>query len=163
MEAKEQLLNDLSDSTNKVMEVVNNTPEESFNQSKNGKWSVADHFAHVILLEGLIVKVMMGQTTILEDRKPDDRVKVIRRVFSNLERKLKAGGPINPEPGEKNKDQLTQTFLQYRSQMEELVKQEDLSLICQDFKHAFFKELTRLEWLYFAIIHSDRHAKQMSV
>ena len=161
MESKEQILNDLNDSGKQVIEVVNNTPAEAFNRQKNGKWSVGDHFAHLVILEGLIIKIMKGRVIPLKDREPNARIKVIRKIFENLDRKLQAGGPINPEPGDKNKEQLEQQFIQNRSQMAEIIEKEDLSLLCLDFKHAFFKELSRLEWVYFAIIHAARHAKQM--
>ncbi|HET7153008.1 MAG TPA: hypothetical protein VFJ29_04525, partial [Candidatus Kapabacteria bacterium] len=42
----------------------------------------------------------------------------------------------------------------------DVVAVEDMSLMT-DIPNRLFGELTRVEWIYFAIYHSDRHIKQM--
>jgi uncharacterized damage-inducible protein DinB len=162
MESIEQILKDVNDSTARVTEAVDNTPEEIFNRRQNGKWPVGEHLAHLVILEGLIVKVMNGETADLEDRKPDARVKLIGRIFGDLDRKLQAPEPVAPKQGEKNKEQLRQQFTEARDQITQIIENQDLALLCLGFKHAFFKEMTRYEWVYFTIHHANRHAAQMA-
>lgn len=161
MRSKERIKEDLNESTQQVLQALDNTPDEIFNRQSDGKWSAADHLSHLAKIEGLIAGVMKGETTTLEDRQPDARVKLVQRVFGDLDRKLQAPEALAPNEGEKDKELLRQQFTESRKQMIDIIDKQELNSLCLGFKHAFFKELTRYEWIYFAILHSGRHAEQI--
>ncbi len=52
-------------------------------------------------------------------------------------------------------------FEEQRKLLEEIVKKEDMSLTCDDFKHFGFGYLNRVEWVYFNIFHGERHRVQI--
>lgn len=162
MRVKERIIEDLKESTENVLQAIDNTPDEMFNRQINGKWSASDHISHLTLLEKLILGVMQGERIPLEGREPDARIKVIERIFGDLDRKLHAPDALAPKEGDKDKERLIEQFSETRKQMISIIENEELDLLCLGFKHTFFKELTRYEWIYFTIYHSGRHAKQIS-
>ena len=125
------------------------------------RWSAAQILEHIIITEGLVVKVLPRKGRPCNDREPDARVANIRDIFNNDGLKLTAYGPIVPGPEPRAMSEQLAIFNQQRQEMLKITDHHDLTEKVRLVKHPKFGELTRGEWLWFYILHSERHARQM--
>ena len=159
---KNLILKDLNQSTTDFLETINNSPVEHFNTKPDtDAWSAAEVIEHVVKVERLLNIIIQGKKESIEERQSDLNIDVIKTAFQNYDKKYTAYGPIIPEANSKDRDELVINFEKNRIKLKELIKSEDLSLVCLDFKHGVFGELTVLEWIYIIIYHSKRHAHQI--
>lgn len=159
---KQKLLEELRDSTQQFVEALQKVQENSFADKPNEKtWSVAEVAEHVNIVEALSIPLMLGEVQITEGRAIDAKIELIKSGFLDFERKYSAWGPIIPRGEITNKKQLIEQFEAIRQKMNDIIEKEDLSLTVSGFAHPLFGTMTRLEWVYFNMIHSERHIQQV--
>lgn len=152
---------DLDASTNGLIQMLKGLPPDVFNRHPDKKsWSVADVVDHLLKLEGGINGLLLGPTTKAE-RDPEGKVLKIEEVFLDFDKKLSAGGPVKPSGVEKQKDRLIAQISESRENLAKIVGEKDLKLIYTGFRHPIFGLLSGIEWVYFAIYHSQRHLHQI--
>ena len=161
MDSMHPALQELYESTQRIMRIMDGTSFVVFNKRPDEHWSMADCLEHLIQLEQLILVVLNGEVRELDGRDPGQKIQNIKVVFANIEQKLSAGGPTIPSKDVKNRLEITEKFIITRDKITNYLVSADTSKLCMGFKHRLFGELTRLEWLYFIIYHSNRHAIQM--
>ncbi len=162
MNSNEQVLLDLNVSTQQIINILDQIPADRFNFGQGQSWSVSDCLEHLIMVEGFILNVINGETMPLQDRQPDQFVSGIKSRFTNRDQKLDAPPPIAPPHEERVKEIQKQAFVEKRNQLTAAFEHLNLTDICLGHKHKMFGELTRYEWAYFTIFHSDRHAIQIT-
>lgn len=123
-----------------------------------GSWSLMECFEHVHALEKLLNGIFQGP---VEHTQRDASLKAeqIWEVFNNDNRKLNAPEPIAPRASFKNREVLEKALAANREQLIALAEQGPDEL-CMAFGHHYFGNMTRLEWLYFCLYHSERHLRQ---
>lgn len=159
---KNLVLSNLNESTTNFLNIVNDFPEEHFNiKPSSDSWSAAEIIQHIEKIEYLLNTILEGNKKPVEERKPDKKIEIIKTAFQNQDKKYTAYGPILPDSNSKDKDVSIIKFEKNRIKLKEIVKSEDLTLVCQDFEHGVFGDLTIFEWIYFVIYHCERHGKQI--
>ncbi len=153
---------ELQHSTDQLIDIVNRFPVESWNISpEKGRWSAAQILDHVIISEGFITKLLDSQGTPCNDREPDEKILTVRALFTDDDLKLTAGEPIQPSNDEKNPGEQLDTFQTLRNLQLQILENHKLEHKVKLFHHPKFGELTRGEWLWFNILHSQRHTRQI--
>lgn len=156
------LKNQLLENTSILIETVQKVSDSMFNiKPDENSWSVAQVVEHLYRSEFGIPKLFKGETEKKIGRAPDAHVEEMRKRFLESDQKMKASGVILPTDGDKSMDELLSKFQQNRMRMAELIDNSDLNEVCLSFKHPVFGYLTRLEWIHFNIIHTQRHLRQI--
>jgi hypothetical protein len=156
------LLLELEQNTQAVEQRILSLNETEFHFSPSPeKWSPSEVLAHLSILEGFINQVVIGETEI-GTRASEEMVPLIHSTFLNREGKMVAPEVITPKPGiRKSQEEMLNKFRRNRNHLIELLQEHDPTLLCKNFKHHFFGELTRIEWGYFVLYHGQRHLQQM--
>lgn len=158
---KSDIRDDLKKSTNELLEIISDFPEQYFNtQPKNGGWSAGQVAEHLIKVETGTVRIFTGETKTCE-RDSSAKFRTIKEQMSDFERKMKATGPILPDENPKDKKKVLNKLQDIRQRLTSMIEVHDLSEIITDFNHPIFGTLTRLEWIWFNIHHGRRHARQI--
>lgn len=160
MDLKKKLL----ENTETLIAKVDQVPDSQFNTKPGGaedSWSVADVVEHLYRSEFGIPKLFTGKTEAVADRAPDAYLEDMRKRFLESDKKMKASGIILPEKGEKPKETLISKFRKNRLEIAKLTGELNLEALCLSFKHPIYGYLTRLEWVHFNIIHTQRHMRQI--
>jgi hypothetical protein len=127
---------------------------------EDNSWSILDCCEHIYILEQAVNTLFKGKTE-KTDRNPTEKIEKIKYRFNDYNQKLSAGDPIKPKGIFKDKEKVIQAIVSNRSQLLELPQNGSWSDLCLGFSHAIFGYLTRIEWLYFCIFHTERHLHQM--
>ncbi|HEV7382199.1 MAG TPA: DinB family protein [Dyadobacter sp.] len=147
--------------TDKLLQTLSEIPEEDFNRKPNAEsWSAAQVGEH--LLKSYGVTEMLLAPAEKTDRAADEQVKMIRDLF--LDFSIRMQSPEEILPSEDPIDQtelLDQLKIRFR-EFEEIMDITDLQQLCTNFVVPEFGAFTRLEWIWFAIYHTQRHVQQLS-
>lgn len=156
-----ELIAELSKSTDLLTKEISLFNDNEFNlKPAPDQWSAGDVAEHIYVLESFINKVLAG-TCVPAERNPEEKVLVVKTIFSNFDKKFNAPAPVSPSVNVKSIDKLLNDIKTSRLITEQFVSANDLTLICKDFVHKGFGEMTRTEWVHFCIYHTDRHLQQM--
>jgi len=156
-----ELIEELNNSTDMLISQIGLFKDNEFNvKPEPDQWSAGDVAEHIYILESFINKVLKG-TCVPSERNPEEKVVVVKTIFSNFDKKLNAPDPVAPSVNVKTIDRLLNDIKASRLITEQIVSAHDLSLICKDFVHKGFGEMTRTEWVHFCIYHTERHLQQM--
>lgn len=158
---KSEVRNDLKKSTRSLLRIISNFPVAHFHsQPEEGGRSVSQIADHLIKTETSILRLLTGSTN-PSDRRAERKVAEIKSRLLDFDSKMKAFGPIVPDDKPKDKAVVVEALQDIRQRLTSLIEVEDLTRLVTGFKHPIFGAMTRLEWIYFAIFHSKRHAHQI--
>lgn len=156
-----ELLDKLNHNTELVFTQIEAFSESGFNAKPSEKeWSAAEVIEHLFRSEFGIPKLFRGPSE-LPDRAPDLFVSKMEQGLLNLTKKVQAPDTIKPTSGPKSKPQLFSKFKENRNRITEAYLSTSPNEICSLFDHPFYGPLTRLEWIYFCIFHTQRHLHQL--
>ena len=125
-----------------------------------GSWTAAQTTQHIILVCSGYPELFAGKTE-KTARKPDEKIKEIENIFLDFNTKMDAPDFVKPEIKDYSKNSLTLTLLNIESDLLNASETCDLTLTCLDFEVPGFGKFTILEWIYFGLIHAQRHTKQL--
>lgn len=132
--------------------------QERLNQVPfEGSWTAGQAAEHIIICGDGIP----DSKTTTADRAYDEKVGALKELFLNFEIKFEADPSIAPEQGPHDKDALLQKIVGIKSNLENVAKTTDLTFLCEDMEFPSFGLLTRHEWLYFILFHTQRHTNQI--
>lgn len=158
------LKKELSENTETLIAMIDQVPDSRFNTKSGGaedSWSVADVVEHLYRSEFGIPKLFTGKTEVVADREPDAYIETMRKRFLESGEKMKASDITLPTKGEKPKEELISKFQKNRLKIAELTGELTPEALCLLFEHPIYGYLTRLEWVHFNIIHTQRHMRQI--
>lgn len=126
-----------------------------------GSWTAGQTTQHIILSCSGYSELFAGkkEKTI---RKPNLYVKDLEALFLNFNIKMDAPEFLRPEIIDYNKNTQTIALLNIESDLLNSSEIHDLTLTCLDFQVPGFEKFTILEWISFALIHSQRHTHQLN-
>ncbi|MCD6063801.1 MAG: hypothetical protein K0R82_1712 [Flavipsychrobacter sp.] len=157
----EKVTQDIDASTAEVLDAINGLSDKQLNDRPGeNSWSAGETMVHLLMLEHLINKILQGNTQPTE-RDPAEQIPLIQKILSNQEQKLNSPESIRPKQERKTVEELVTEFTQARETLRNIVNATDINASCTDFKHRSFGEMTRLEWVYFNIYHTERHLEQI--
>lgn len=125
-----------------------------------GSWTAGQVVQHIIIACSGYPKLFAGnkeKTT----RKPDDNIKDLKAVFLNFDEKMDSPDFLKPKITDYNKNSLSLSLLKIESELLDSSEKFDLALLCLDFQLPDSGKFTIYEWISFALIHTQRHTKQL--
>jgi DinB superfamily len=157
----DKLLGQLELTTRELLQTIAAFSPEQFNQIPfEGSWTAGQVAEHLLKSESGIPEVVSGATKPTE-RAIDEKLGAIESIFLDFEIKMKSPDFIIPGNGPHNKEEILDAFTSVRDRMINMARTMDLSLTCTSFPFPEIGELTRWEWLGFAVCHSTRHIRQL--
>ena len=158
----DSLLSALDLNTRQVIDALAALDTDTINRKPNsGVWSLAQVVDHLTRSDMVMGRVTRG-TTEPSQRDPLEKVEQMRTRFGDFESKLSAFGMLIPGNEAMELDDVVRKFTEARAQFRESVAIGDPSDLCTRFAHPLFGQLTRAEWGWFTIIHTERHLVQFS-
>ncbi len=158
---KSRVKSDFIESTRSLLNILSGVQDNSFNEEPGGdRWTVGMTAEHLIKVESGTLKLFSGPADTTE-RDPAQKIKEIKERLLNYETGMTAYGPIVPDEKPKEKTKVLEKIQDIRQQLTGLIDIQDLSKTITGFEHPLFGYLTRIEWIYFNIYHSRRHAHRI--
>ncbi|MDR6942342.1 DinB family protein [Mucilaginibacter pocheonensis] len=157
---------DISTALNNVKQELQQTiwgfTQEQFNLVPFvGSWTAGQVAEHIIRFSSGGAPILNAPGTVSE-RDPAEKIEQLRDLFLNFNIKMIAPAFIEPSGGPHQKNTVISSLENCFSPMIELSKSQDLTLIYPDFDLPQFGTLTRLEWAYFMLFHTQRHIRQLN-
>ena len=156
-----KLLKELDITTKELLQIIAAFSQEQFNKVPfEGSWTAGQVSEHLLKSIAGRPELMAGPTKPTE-RKPDEKVMVIESIFLDFETKMKSPEFILPSDGPHEKETLLEDFRSVMAELTSKARTMDLTVTCMDFPFPKIGELTRWEWICFAICHAKRHTRQL--
>jgi hypothetical protein len=159
---KEELLKVFEKTGSALRQALDEFDRESLNMIPfEGSWTAGQVGEHIL-------KSLSGMPKLfLESTKPSERpeykkVRDIKNIFLDLNAKFKARESILPGSGPYEKEKLMQSIMKAWDDLTQIIREEDLSLICLNSIVPVFGEMTRMEWGYLVVFHTQRHIHQLA-
>lgn len=158
---KTEVQKNIIETFKKLGEILAKFSESDFNTVPfKGSWTAGQTAQHVILVCSGYPELFAGNTE-KTTRKPDEKIKEIESIFLDFQTKMDAPEFVRPEMKDYSQNSLTLDLLSIESDLLKASETCDLTLTCLDFEVPGFGKFTILEWIYFGLIHSQRHTKQL--
>lgn len=143
-----------------LMETLESFTAENFNREPQlGGWTAGQVCEHLLLSAG-VVEVIAGRTEPTQ-RPADERVDAIAGVFLDFTTKLQSPDFIIPAEGDYDRQIMIEKLKTVWGKLKEAVRLLDLNALCADFEMPVMGRLTRLEWIWFYVFHTQRHIRQL--
>ncbi|GGA98556.1 DinB family protein [Puia dinghuensis] len=134
---------------------------EQFNSTPSyGGWTAGQVAEHLLLSAG-VAEVIAGRTSPTTDRQPDTHLAMIAGVFLDFSTKLPSPDYIIPAEGYYDKEEMLNKIKLVWDKIGEGTRLLDLSATCLDFEFPGVGPMTRLEWIWFYVWHTQRHLHQL--
>jgi hypothetical protein len=127
-----------------------------------GSWTAGQVGEHILLSAAGVLETINGPVEPTE-RDPAEKAGLIKQMFLDFTSKMKSPDFVLPSDAPKNKETLLQSLEKTMSGIQTVAEREDLSATCMCFEFPGFGMLTRLEWITFALAHTQRHVHQLNV
>ncbi|MDJ1481909.1 DinB family protein [Cytophagaceae bacterium YF14B1] len=122
-----------------------------------GSWTPAQVVTHILLAtDGL-----PDNKTTSTNRVYDSCLPQIRPRWEDLNQKFQSPESLEPDSLPHEKSELVTELKRVKDKDLAIVREKDLSIICQDFELPSIGYLTRYEWLWFIQMHLKRHQFQL--
>jgi hypothetical protein len=156
---KENILADLQKNTQELVKSLERFSNEQFNQKPSAEqWSAANVAEHLLLIDRRINAGLVEGSP--ATRQADLKLAPIKERLGNREVKLTAPEFIKPTEGLKDKEVMIRQIKEEREKMSNTIRALDPSENL-NMKHHALGEMTRMEWVYFIIHHTERHLRQL--
>jgi hypothetical protein len=158
---KQYLLRELEQTTRDLLQAIAAFDQQTLNIVPfEGSWTAGQVSEHLLKAESGIPEVLTGP--VMSATRPiDQMVPMIESVFLDFTTKMKTPEFILPSDGPHDRQVLLNGFEFVRITMQKLASTQDLTQVCTSFPFPQMGELTRWEWLNFALCHSKRHTRQL--
>jgi len=159
-----KLCTDLDNNTRLFLDILDTVPPEKLQlTNEQTAWCIMDLAEHVLIYEQQVVKALQGAAEPVKDRAPDSKVNDISHSFFDFEKRLTVtGDPDTLEGGYTNVADFSKTFRQNREDIKAILHKEPIDWLCKALEHPIFGFMTRMEWVYYLIYHTERHLQQIN-
>ncbi|MFD2872199.1 DinB family protein [Mucilaginibacter ximonensis] len=155
----ENTINKIESTYNGLAQAINAISARDINAVPyKGSWTAAQVTEHV--LKAIGVEVLYGQTRVT-NRDIGEKIKPVSDLFLNMDIKMQSPDFIYPSDKEYEKQELLELVNDKFTRLLEAAKTLDLSLTCLDFEVPTLGPFTRLEFIWFYIVHTQRHTFQL--
>ncbi len=162
MSYKEPAREALKASTEKLLHTLESFPTGLFNNKPpSGGWSAAEVTEHLLALEKNINHILNVPASLVTDRRPDEKIEIVRQVFGDMTKKYNSPSFIKPSGIHLDKQQLIADLSAQKQQLLVNIEKTNLEELCTDFPHNRLGTFTKLEWIYFTVYHTKRHLQQI--
>jgi hypothetical protein len=152
----------LDNNTALFLDILDTIPADKLTaRNQHTQWNIMESAEHVLMIEQSVRETLEGKITPVVDRTPDSKVKPIADLFMDLSKRLFVTKPISSKTVYKDIASYSKDFRANR----ELIKaslDKNAEMECKAFEHNLFGYLTKIEWIYYLIYHTERHLQQIS-
>ena len=157
----ERVLSEFYNITKEFLDSLSAFGETDMNRSpRTGSWTAAQVGRHLQKSYHGIAQLLNGPS-VPTARDPGDRIGQIRSDFLNFERKMQSPDFVRPEDKSYDKKVLVDNLERTIAQIRDTASRLDLTETCTAFSLPVYGEMTRLEWIYFIVYHTQRHTRQL--
>lgn len=147
--------------SNELIELISSANDEQFNEMPSEEsWSVAQVGGHLLKSYALVDFLKDGKTMQAE-RSAGKEIEEIKKIFLDFNAKYISAESLRPADLPIQKEELLKGLQMRILQMQELIQTKDLTEICIGRPFPGIGELSRLEWLYVILYHTQRHIHQI--
>jgi len=158
---KSAIQNTILETYDKFGDLISSFSKEEINIVPfEGSWTAGQTVQHIILAYSGLTMLFAGKTE-KTTRKPDENVKGLDAIFLDYTTKYQSPENIKPPAIEYEKGTLLASVKKIQNDLFEAAETYDLTLTCMDAKIPGFEHFTIYEWLHFAIVHTQRHTRQL--
>ena len=159
-----KLYTDLDNNTRLFLDIFDTIPADKLQQkSEQTNWSIMDCAEHMLISEQAVTQALSGKAEPVEDREPNSKVADISHSFTEFDKRLRGtGGPDTLEGGYNNTADFSRAFRQNREDLKVILEKEPIDWVCKEKEHPIFGFMTRIEWVYYLIYHTERHLQQIN-
>lgn len=158
---KQQLINEIESTAGELLQMIDSFEQETFNEVPFAdSWTPGQVTEHIFLSASGILGTVNGNTAPTQ-RDPHQMIAPLRDAFLNFNIKMQSPDFILPTPEPKDKAQLLHSMKDTWTGLARAAKTQDLHATCLDFEMPTVGTLTRIEWLSFAVVHTQRHIWQL--
>jgi hypothetical protein len=155
---KEVIFRELDTATALLKKAVASFTLEKFNEKPPGKWGASQIMEHLLMTESSISK-LLGKSSGEAGRPPGKKLDMINTVMGDDNNKYNAPEIFLP-PGRFVELEVVDQVAEIRNGLKEIIAASNLDEMIS-IKHPGLGSLTRIEWVYFLIHHSNRHTRQI--
>lgn len=144
-----------------LSDILSSASEKEINAIPfEGSWTAGQTAQHIILACSGLPALFAGKTE-KSTRELDENVEKLDAIFLNFETKYQSPENIKPAAIDYEKDVLLASIKKIQNDLFQNAETYDLTLICMDAKVPGFENFTIYEWIHFAIVHTQRHTRQI--
>jgi hypothetical protein len=162
MTAIDQIVSDINKNTDSLLKQLLDFSAENFSvKPAANEWSAAEVGEHILLIDGIVMKALRGSALPTTQREYDYKLTVLKPALANTEMKFPSPDLAKPISTHFNRQVLVDELAHLRQEQASLLPGMDLTESCMDLKHPLMGTMTRYEWIYFNIYHTERHLHQL--
>ncbi len=156
----EEILNQLQKTTDELIHELSSLSQDQLNAVPfEGSWTAAQLGEHLHKSYN-VAELLYGPVKNTE-RDPAEKVKSIEDALLNFETKMISPDFIVPENKEYDKNSLISSLKESINKITHGAETLKLEETCSAFSLPGLGEMTRTEWIYFVIYHTQRHVHQL--
>lgn len=161
MSSPAEMVQQFESTIQKLLEKLTAFSQEQLNTiPAEGRWSAAQLGEHLRKsYKG--VPELLGHNTKITGRDPAEKIAMVNMDFLNFSIKMQAPEFIVPEQKTYDKTKLLQELDSLTKAIIQTAQSLDLTETCTTFAIPGYGEFTRLEWINFCLVHTQRHLRQL--
>lgn len=157
----DSLISEMDNTVSDLTSTFDLFSNETFNKVPfKGSWTAGQVAEHMLMSAAGVAEAVGGKTE-PSTRRPDEHVAMLRSLFLNFDIKMKSPDFILPSDAAKDQGELKEKLIRAFKVLREVAKSADLNEMCMDFEMPTLGFMTRLELINFAIVHTQRHVRQL--
>jgi hypothetical protein len=158
---EKELINEIENTVRELLQVTGRFGQSAFNTAPfEGSWTPGQVAEHIYLSASGILKAVNGNVAPTE-RDPRQMVAPLREAFLNFSIKMQSPDFILHSNEHKDQSSMLQSLKDTFAGLAEVARTQDLLVTCLDFDMPTVGPMTRLEWISFAVVHTQRHIWQL--
>ncbi|MCM5663639.1 DinB family protein [Galbibacter mesophilus] len=155
------IISDFRTATTEFVELLHSLSEKQLNSPTSGNDWTAGQIGDHILKSYNVMTILHGPIK-PTSRDPYEKLPPIIEMFADDTIKMEAPAEVVPESGYIHKEKLIKGLQERIAEQNEVLENEDLRVLCTAFKLPGSEDyFTRLEWLGFNLVHTQRHIRQL--
>lgn len=155
-----QIITKFDKTTDELLKLLSSLTEEQLNIPPfENSWTAGQIGDHLYRSYS-VMEILTGNVE-NTNRAPDEKLPEIQKLFLDFSIKMDSPKEILPTTKSINKVDLIEGLKKRISSQKEIILSEDLSKLCLDFEIPEYGPFTRLEWIGFNTVHTQRHVHQL--
>lgn len=155
---KAQLSQDISSVFDEVIAILNEVPQDLFNEVPfEDSWTIGQVAEHIAICSRGIPDSHVKEA----ERLYDENEEALKGIFLDMSQKAKADPAVTPHLPPHQKEDLLEKIRANKIFLTKTINDKQLSQLCLDMEFPFMGYLTRYEWLRFVQVHTQRHLNQV--
>lgn len=160
MDLAQKLITQFNKPAEELLQLLSGLSQEELNLAPFADSWTAGQLGEHLYKSYAVVDTLNGSVR-PANRSADEKVEEIEKLFLNFNIRMKSPEAILPTHETIEKEWLLPSLKERIDQLKAVIRHKDLTEICLDFIIPEYGEFTRLEWIHFNIVHTQRHIHQL--